>query len=74
MRAVGAYLIGAQQSFAGELQLAIRTKIHNEQPRYANAIAIDCPLPYLLMYRVHTAALVRPYKRFLAQAQPQCEA
>ena len=35
----------AQQSLAGELQVAIRTGMHNpEQPRYANAI--DCPLPY----------------------------
>jgi DNA polymerase V len=49
----------AQQSLAGELQVAIRTGMHNpEQPRYANAI--DCPLPYPTDdTRVLAAAAVR---------------
>lgn len=49
--AVAAYVskaaekLRAQHSLAGQLQVAIRTGMHNpEQPRYANAI--NCPLPY----------------------------
>lgn len=63
--AVAAYVtkaaekLRAQQSLAGQLQVAIRTGMHNpNQPRYANAI--NCPLPYPADdTRVLAAAAVR---------------